>query len=1011
MDYSTTTYSLLSSGNPNDNKFVKLWILLVIFIGAHCLDVTYHVDEQKVPGTYIGNIAADTHLLDYKRVTFSNLKKGKGRSNGMFNVSKSGELYTAQMLDAEVLCKYNTECYRIVDVAVQNMDSFVKILEVKVIINDINDHQPVFPVKNITLQFDEGDKKGMIKFIPNAVDSDVGILNSQITYMLERNVDDPFKLSVTKEVDGSAKLGVVLDKSLDREIEDIYHMRVKARDGGSPSLQGFLDIHIKVADLNDNPPIFSKNIYNVSLESTHHFDSPIVKLSATDLDSGKNGKFLFHINSKTSNLAKTYFRLDPITGEIFLSNKFRLEKKHSYKLFIGATDNGKPPLSSTAIVWINIINQQNNAPSVEVNFFSESSGDTVAISEGIKVGKFIAYVKVTDNDSGQNGEVSCELSHDKVQLQSLGRNKYKVVIKNLVDREREHSIDFTINCRDNGTPPLHTESSFSVQVMDVNDVRPHFTKDTFRFLTYENEKINFPVGFINATDQDEGLGGQLSFYLEQSKNHLLPFQISDFGFILTTESLDREQQDVYKFKVLVKDNGNPSLNNTANVIVEVMDENDNAPYFSFPSVNPFSLDVHYHPQSKNDITVLRASDRDSYENAFLKYEILSGNEKQLFNVNPYSGVLSFSRTVYQNDAGSYELQFMVKDSGTPVLSAKTTMSLMLTVSNKTTKLMTAVYSKSDKKIHINLFIIILVAILIVSIAIVVSITMCIVRRNNQRATHFANTSEYVDESRQLKFYTDEMTSQSGTPIAVPDLGKYEKAHMVDFCGDSHTGMDSSLESRKVSASGIHCQATTEGTHPMCIQKIVVTPDGRKYKETAFNAPLCYNELSSTTVPYSDRRHNINKRETGHYEELSAHQYSKPDKQSKTSTTPTPTLSPSISSLTAKTTTPTKTATTTKTTSLSSLSSSSLSCEKSTAPPPMMSNLGKLKDIYTPAKSSVQSKLSNPNCLSTDVIDLKSISEGQTGISSQLWDLPMKNSFTTHTKPLPAVPKRLYQVSK
>ncbi|XP_014772753.1 protocadherin beta-2 [Octopus bimaculoides] len=976
----------------NNSKLVNLWLLIFIFIGAQCLDVTYHVDEQKLPGTYIGNIAADTHLLDYKMVTFSNLKKGKGRSTEMFNVSKSGELYTAKTLDAETLCKYNSECYRIVDVAVQNMDSFIKILEVKVIINDINDHQPEFPVKNITLQFDEGDKKGMVKFIPNAIDRDVGILNSQITYMLERNVDDPFKLSVSKKVDGTAKLGIVLDVSLDREIKDIYNMRVKARDGGTPSRQGFLDIHINVADLNDNPPVFSKNIYNVSLENTHHFDTPLVTMSATDLDSGKNGKFLFHINSKTSNLTKTYFRLDPITGEIFLNNKFSLEKRRTYKLFIEASDNGSPPLSSTAIVLINIINQHNNAPSVEVNFFSESTGDTVTISEGIKIGSFIAYVKVTDNDSGQNGEVSCDLYHDKVQLQSLGRNKYKVVIKNLVDREREHSIDFTITCRDKGSPPLHTENSFSVQVMDVNDVRPQFTKDTFRFLTYENEKINFPVGFINATDQDEGLGGQLSFYLEQSKNHLFPFQISDFGFILTTESLDREQQDVYEFKVLVKDNGTPSLNNTANVIVEVMDENDNAPYFSFPSVNPFSLDVHYHPQSKNDITVLKASDRDSYENAFLKYEILSGNDKQLFTVNPYSGVLSFSRTVYQNDAGSYELQFVVKDSGTPVLSAKTTMSLMLTVSNKTTKLMTTVYSKSDKKIHINLFIIILVAILIVSIAIVVSITMCIVRRNNQRAAHFANTSEFVDESRQLKFYTDEMTSQSGTPVAVPDIGKYEKAHMSDFCADSHSGLDSSLESRKVSASGIHCQATTEGTHPMCIQKIVVTPDGRKYKETAFNAPCRYNELSSTPVPYTDRRHNLNKRETGHYEELSAHQYSKPDKQPKTSTS----LSPSSSSLT------TKTATTTTSLSSSGVKSS-----------PTLSSIGKPKDIYTPVKSSVQSKLQNPNSLNTDVIDLKSISEGHsgTGISSQLWDLPMKNSFTSLTKPLPAVPKRLYQITK
>ena len=138
-------------------------------------------------------------------------------------------------------------------------------------------------------------------------------------------------------------------------------------------------------------------------------------------------------------------------------------------------------------------------------------------------------------------------------------------------------------------------------------------------------------------------------------------------------SLDHEFQNIYKFQVFVKDNGIPSLNNTVNVIVEVTDKNDNAPYFTFPSVNPYNMDVVYYRHHSKNITHLKAADGDSQENAFLKYEIIRGNDKQIFSMNQYTGLLSFNRVLSQQDAGSYELVFVVKDSGSPVLSATTSM--------------------------------------------------------------------------------------------------------------------------------------------------------------------------------------------------------------------------------------------------------------------------------------------------------------------------------------------------
>lgn len=718
--------------------FVHFYMLIFFLKLCVSADLTYYVEEGKSPDTLVGDIAADTHLMesvppeDHNRITFSQLQRGATGSYLLFRVSKkSGKLYTTQTLDAESMCHHNTECFRIVDVAVQKGTTPIKILEIKVIIQDMNDHHPEFPDKQINIQFSEGDVTGTKRLIPNAIDRDVGVSNYQITYELNKNLTDPFTLFVYKSVDGTSKLGINLEKKLDREVKDSYMIQVIAKDEGSPPKQSVLDIHISVTDVNDNFPRFTRKVYNVSIKNEPSKTSPVIILTAKDIDSSKNGKLLYYFSSRTSEIAKTHFELNEITGEIFLRKKFMFGQDLVYKLYVEAIDGGSPPLSSVAMVLVTVINQQNHAPTIDINFASTSTENTVGISENIEVGSFIAYVKVTDLDFGENGEVRCDLHHDKFQLQNLGQKKYQVIVKNSLDREKEDHYDITITCQDEGSPPMRSKSKFTIQVLDVNDVKPQFSKKTFQFWIYENMQSKFPVGYINVTDPDLGPGGKLTYSLLTNNKHFLPFQISDDGLISTVMSLDHEFQDIYKFQVLVKDNGIPPQNNLVNVIVKVKDENDNAPYFTFPSINPFTLNVVYFPHHTKNITVLRASDSDSRENAFLKYEVKSGNDKQLFAINHYTGLFSFSRQVTKHDAGSYEMEFVVKDSGSPALSASTTIFLALTVSNKTSEMLNALHIQTDDKIHLNFLIIIVSVAVSVSVIVTVSVSICIIRCNDE----------------------------------------------------------------------------------------------------------------------------------------------------------------------------------------------------------------------------------------------------------------------------------------
>lgn len=63
--------------------------------------------------------------------------------------------------------------------------------------------------------------------------------------------------------------------------------------------------------------------------------------------------------------------------------------------------------------------------------------------------------------------------------------------------------------------PLHTPlPQVVIQVLDVNDCRPQFSKPQFSTSVYENEPAGTSVITMMATDQDEGSNGEVTYSLE-----------------------------------------------------------------------------------------------------------------------------------------------------------------------------------------------------------------------------------------------------------------------------------------------------------------------------------------------------------------------------------------------------------------------------------------------------------------------------------------------------------------
>ena len=131
------------------------------------------------------------------------------------------------------------------------------------------------------------------------------------------------------------------------------------------------------------------------------------------------------------------------------------------------------------------------------------------------------------------------------------------------------------------------------------------------------------ISNLNATDQDNGKAGEVSYYIENSAN---TFNITlNTGQLVTLKSLDREERSNYMITIVARDNA-PSpffLETRKNILVYVGDKNDNAPTFH-GDITKYFVDE---TLSVGSIAfIVQASDLDSGSNADIVYAVVATND-------------------------------------------------------------------------------------------------------------------------------------------------------------------------------------------------------------------------------------------------------------------------------------------------------------------------------------------------------------------------------------------------
>ncbi|XP_046548571.1 LOW QUALITY PROTEIN: protocadherin Fat 4-like [Haliotis rubra] len=398
----------------------------------------------------------------------------------------SGQISTKALLDRETIPSHNLTILAIDQVTPANTGTAV----VTVNLLDVNDNKP-----NITGSYStnlsEDISSGTIVFTIAASDIDSGV-NAELVFSIESgNTDGDFKIEIGKWYCSSSEFTgqgenrllqprhpsshFVLDLSsgvittagnLDRETIDTYSFRCRAKDGGTPQLTGDVNVTIVIDDLNDNPPVFNSLRYTGSVNENTAAGTSILTVTVTDADA-HNGAITLSIDTSTPEGVRgdQFLTVDSASGIVSVKSVMDREVDVDFNVTILAVDNGTVPLTASAVVYITVIDENDNAPVFSSTFYNTEIAYTGTCDNTI------VTLTATDADSGLNGQVFYVFSQNPYGFFfAVGASSGVVTLQTPVSVNTKYVLEASGN--DGGVPSQSTSPAASIRVdtFDPNTV-------------------------------------------------------------------------------------------------------------------------------------------------------------------------------------------------------------------------------------------------------------------------------------------------------------------------------------------------------------------------------------------------------------------------------------------------------------------------------------------------------------------------------------------------------------
>ncbi|XP_040478273.1 LOW QUALITY PROTEIN: protocadherin alpha-1-like [Ursus maritimus] len=439
---------------------------------------------------------------------------------------------------------------------------------------DVNDNAPLFAQAVYRVHLLESTANGTLVTTLNASDADEGV-NGEIVFSFGSDV--PLNIQKNFKIDSSSG-EIRLIGRLDYEETKSYEIQVKAVDKGNPPMSNHCKVLVKVLDVNDNAPQLAITPLSLPVREDTPLGTVIAFVSASDRDSGVFGQVtcsvMPHIPFKLVSTFKNYYSL-------VLESALDRESVANYVLVVTARDGGSPSLSATASVSVEVADVNDNAPA-----FAQPEY-TVFVRENNPPGCHIFTVSARDADAQENALVSYSLVERRVGERALSSyvsvhaESGKVYALQPLDHEELELLQFQVSARDAGVPPLGSNVTLQVFVLDENDNAPALLPrpgaggagGVLSELVSRSVGAGHVVAKVRAVDADSGYNAWLSYELQPAAGGARsPFRVALYtGEISTTRTLDEADSARQRLLVLVKDHGEPALTATATVLLSLVE--------------------------------------------------------------------------------------------------------------------------------------------------------------------------------------------------------------------------------------------------------------------------------------------------------------------------------------------------------------------------------------------------------------------------------------------------------
>ncbi|XP_035870799.1 protocadherin gamma-A3 isoform X23 [Phyllostomus discolor] len=441
-------------------------------------------------------------------------------------------------------------------------------LRIQVIVLDANDNPPVFTQSEYRVSVQENLPVGTQLLTVNATDPDEGF-NAQVSYMLDKMPGKIAQIFHLNSVTGD----ITILKNLDYEDAIFHEIKIEAQDG--PGLLSKAKVLVTVLDVNDNAPEITITSFTGSVSEEATAGKEVALVNVHDRDSGQNGQVtVVVLGNMPFNLEKSidqYYRL-------VTARSLDREQTSEYNITLRATDEGSPPLSTDIHITLHVADINDNPPA-----FTHASYSAY-VPENNPRGASIFSVTAQDPDSIENAHITYALTEDTVQGAPLSTyisiNSDTGVLYALqsFDYEQVRDLKLLVTASDSGNPPLSSNVSLSLFVLDQNDNAPEILYPTLPTdgstgveLAPRSAEPGYLVTKVVAVDRDSGQNAWLSYRLLKASEPGLFVVGLHTGEVRTARTLLDRDALKQSLVVAVQDHGEPPLSATVTLTVAVAD--------------------------------------------------------------------------------------------------------------------------------------------------------------------------------------------------------------------------------------------------------------------------------------------------------------------------------------------------------------------------------------------------------------------------------------------------------